>query len=145
MQGADNKNYAPPKAAVADVQPEDVLNKPPAVFGALILLWIFTGMTAAGSLLLLFQKKPAESVSSLIVFVLIALLTVSIGRRSRAARGVFLVLAVVMLLGGGITVTQIAQTHGRQPIGRIAATVLLVLSAGILFTPRANAWFNRRP
>jgi hypothetical protein len=122
MQGADN-NYAPPKAAVADVQPEDVVNKPPAVVGALILLWIFAGMTAVGSLILSFEKKPSGPVTSLITFAVIALLAVCIGRRSRTARVVLLVLAVVVLLGGGITVVEIAQAHGRQPIGQIVASV----------------------
>jgi FtsH-binding integral membrane protein len=145
MQGADNNNYAPPKAVVADVQPEDVVNKPPAVFGALMLLWTFAGLAALGALSYVLKKRPSESVSSLIVFVLIALLAVSIGRRSRAARGVFLVLAVVMLLGGGMTVIEVAKAHGHQPINRIAATVLLALSAAMLFTPRASAWFSRRP
>jgi hypothetical protein len=144
MQGAENNNYAPPKAAVADLQPENVVNKPPAVLRALTLLWNFAALTALGSLLLFFKKKPSESVISLVVFAVIALLGVCISKRSRVARVVLLVLAVIVLLGGGITVIEIAQTHGRQPIGRIAAAVLLALSAGMLFTPRANAWFKTR-
>ena len=141
MQGADD-NYAPPKALIADVLPEDEVNKPLAVFVALILLWMFVALTALGSLSFFLKKRPSESVTSLIVFVVLASLGVCISKRSRAARIVYLVLAVIVSLGTGMKVIEGAVPHGRPQINQIAITVLLALSAVMLFTKRANSWFE---
>ena len=144
MQGADN-NYAPPKARIADVQPENLVNTPPSVVRAVILLWVFAALTALGSITLSLKKRSSESLVSLTIFVVMVLLAYCVGKRSRGARRVLLVLVGFMLFGAGMRALAVAKTHGSLSISEMSVSALLALYAVLLFTPRANAWFGRRP
>ena len=56
-----------------------------------------------------------------------------------------LVLVGFMLFGAGMRALAVAKTHGSLSISEMSVSALLALCAVLLFTPRANAWFSRRP
>ena len=141
MQKAGN-NYAPPKAAIADVEPANHAKTPPEVVGAVTVLWTLAGWTALGSLTLLRQTRPAGQVGSLLVVMVLSILAYCIGKRSRGARIVLLVFVGLLSFGVCSQVLSLAIEHRSQPLGEIAISLVVVTCSGALFTRRASAWFK---
>jgi hypothetical protein len=141
MQGAD-KNYAPPKAPVADLVSENDGKMPPAVLGAVILLWTLTGLMAVAAVELFIQHRLTAP--STMLLMAMALFAYYIGKRSRIARIVFVVFSVIMLSAAFLILTG-RMTHWPRPLTGIELALGWIICWCLLFTPRASVWFDRRP
>jgi hypothetical protein len=140
MQGAD-KNYAPPKAPIADLRSANDGRMPPAVLGAVIFLWMLTGLMALGSVVLFIQHRLTAPSSTLSMAM--ALLAYCIGKRSRTARIVFAVFSAIMLTAIFVLLTG-SMTHWPKPLAGLGLALVWIICWCLLFTPRANAWFKNR-
>jgi hypothetical protein len=144
MQGAD-KNYTPPKAHVADVEPLR-LPMPREVGISVFLLYAAIVLIAVGYMVTSKRTWPPYFEYGLVVAApLWALVPYFISKRSRVARVVLLVIVLFALLGTALNL--VSHAHGPtipRPLAW-ASLILRVIAVCLLYTKPANAWFNRRP
>jgi hypothetical protein len=141
MQGAD-KNYAPPKARVADVETVRV-PMPREVWIAIFLLYAVLVLIATGYVVASKRLWPPYFEYGLVaVGALWALVPYFIGRRNRVARVVLLIVVLLALVGTVLNL--VLHVHGPtipRPMAW-AALVMRVIALCLLYTRPANAWFS---
>jgi hypothetical protein len=143
MQGAD-KNYAPPKARIADIEPVR-LPMPREVWIAVSLLYVAIVLIVAGYIATSKSWPAYTGYAIAAVGVLWALVPYFISRRNRVARGVLLALVLIALLSTALNlVLHVRGSALPRPLAW-AALVMRVIAVCLLYTKPANAWFNRRP
>jgi hypothetical protein len=153
-----NRNpYAAPEATVADPV-ERPGQRPTQVSYAVRLLWVSVAISLIASLLnfqtLQAQAAPLPPATVLLIILispaLLAWITSRVAARRNWARRLFLVLTALGMLLLPLTLhATLALWWSKPAVGvpGVVNWVLQLVALGLLFTPRAGAWFraNRGP
>ena len=156
--------YAPPVAAVEDVQPSAPAERPRNVTLAVRLLWlaIFAGLPGAIYGMFNDELPPGVSraivtVASLIMYALLyALMSWLIGAAGKGrhwARVTHAVLISLNVLGVVWLAPKVIHNPAFAPLLKsiynivvyLLQTAMDVVAVVLLFTPSANAWYKTRP
>jgi hypothetical protein len=150
----DHNPYSPPSAPVADPPSIQPMERPITVTIAVRLLWLMTGLSTVGGVILMSQVAPPFAIAPwfipLMVVVYCAGLALvwwifgAVAKGRNWARIVVAVFGAISLFNIWITTRAVLPQTDWMRAGLIVRSAFWVVAAILLFVPKSRPWFAPR-